>query len=399
VLKVNTATVAAAYRLLQGRGFVAGDGRRGTTVLRHGSVQRRGSRGRGSAGPALIDLASGNPDPNLLPTFASAWQTIPSTPVLYGARPELRGLVTFAKSEFESDGIGIGDVLVCGGGLDGIERVLREHLRAGDRIVIEDPCYPALRELLAGYSYSVEPLALDADGPRVESLRAALARNSKAVILTPRAQNPTGAAFSAGRATELCAALDEYPDVLLIENDPLGPIAGARCVTLTAGRRHWAVVRSTSKFLGPDLRMAVLAGDSTTVARVRGRQALGVRWVSHLLQQLALSLWSDPTSGRHLARVADTYARRRTALVAALAEHDIAVAAASGYNLWIPVGHESSVLQQLEGAGWAVAAGEAFRLRAGPGIRVTTSALEPDESLRFARDLAAAIGAGPPVPA
>jgi DNA-binding transcriptional MocR family regulator len=154
------------------------------------------------------------------------------------------------------------------------------------------------------------------------------------------------------------------------------------------------VVRSTSKFLGPDLRVALVAADETTLARVRGRQALGVRRVSRILQHLVLALWSDPSSGRHLARVADLYAQRRTALVTALAAHEINVAAASGFNMWIPVRHEAAAVQALAERGWAVAAGERFRIRAGAGLRITTSALDVRDAPRLAGDLAAVLQQG-----
>jgi DNA-binding transcriptional MocR family regulator len=116
-----------------------------------------------------------------------------------------------------------------------------------------------------------------------------------------------------------------------------------------------------------------------------------MRWVSHLLQHLAVTLWSDPSSGRHLARVAETYAHRRRAATEALVAAGVHVTAASGFNLWIPVRHEADVVEQLAQRGWAVAAGERFRLRSDPGIRVTTSALAPDAAAQFANDLASAL--------
>jgi DNA-binding transcriptional MocR family regulator len=106
-------------------------------------------------------------------------------------------------------------------------------------------------------------------------------------------------------------------------------------------------------------------------------------------------LWSDPASGRLLARAAGVYQQRRTALVTALAEHGIAVQAGSGFNVWIPVRHETAVVRQLAERGWAVAPGERFRLRAAPGIRVTTSALAPADAVRFAADLAAVLQHAP----
>jgi DNA-binding transcriptional MocR family regulator len=181
------------------------------------------------------------------------------------------------------------------------------------------------------------------------------------------------------------------PDVLVIENDPAGPVAGAPYFTVCGESRRWAVVRSVSKFLGPDLRLAVLAGDELTIARLQGRQSLGVRWVSHLLQELALALWSDPSSGRRLAQAADTYAARRLALLDALNRNGIVVDSRSGFNVWVPVREETAAVQQLAACGWAVAAGERFRIRSAPAIRITTAALPVDRAGQLAADLASAL--------
>jgi DNA-binding transcriptional MocR family regulator len=336
-------------------------------------------------------LASGNPDPALLPPLGPALGRVSAGPRLYGESPLNAGLMSFAAAEFAADEVAADQITVASGALDGIERLLREYLRPGDRIAVEDPSLPALLDLIGASGFHSVPLEIDQEGPRPESLADVTGRGVRAVIITARAQNPTGAALSKARAADLSRVLKGHGDVLVIENDPAGPVAGTPYATVCNGLKRWAVVRSVSKFLGPDLRLAVLAGDGLTVARVQGRQSLGVRWVSHILQDLALALWSDPSSGRRLAQAADIYASRRHALRDALDRVGIATEARSGFNLWIPVREETSAVQQLQASGWAVAAGERFRIRSGPAIRVTTSALRTDDAAELAADIAAAL--------
>jgi DNA-binding transcriptional MocR family regulator len=390
-LRVSPVTVAAAYRLLQTRGIVASDGRRGTRVreraptpLLHAALRR--------ITPDLVDLATGNPDPDLLPPLETALRRLDVNRPLYGGPPQLPSLITFAAGEFEADGVPAAAITVTSGGLDAIERILREHLRPGDHVGVEDPTEPALLDLLHGSGLVPEPMAIDGEGAIVDAFDAVLRRPARALIVTPRAQNPSGAHVTSSRAQQLKRILRQHRDVLLVENDAAGPISGVPLATICDdGHPHWAAVRSTSAFLGPDLRVALVAGDSLTIARVQGRQALGARWVSHLLQQLTLALWSDPSNGRRLARAAEVYALRRAALLDALAVHEIPAAGRSGFNVWIPVPEETAVVQALATRGWAVAAGERFRLKSTPGVRVTTSALGPDAARRFAADLAWAL--------
>jgi DNA-binding transcriptional MocR family regulator len=388
-LHVSPATVAAAYKLLRTRGLVAGQGRRGTRVA--GAPAAPAPPVAPSVPEGAVDLATGNPDPLLLPAVGPALHSIEDDVRLYGDQPEKGGLPAFASAEFEADGVPARSVAVLSGAMDAIERILREYLRPGDSVAIEDPSFPGLIDLISASGYAAVPFGIDDEGPLPGEVQA-VAKGCRAIVTTPRAQNPTGAALSAARASEVKRILRGFPEMLLIENDSAAPVAGAPFETLRAdSRSRWAVIRSTSKFLGPDLRVAVMAGDELTVGRVRGRQALGARWVSHILQQLALTLWSDPSSGRRLARAGEIYAQRRLAALAALREHGIEARGASGFNIWIPLRDEARVVRALAESGWAVAAGERFRIRSAPGIRVTISTLPPADAGRFAADLAAAL--------
>ena len=123
--------------------------------------------------------------------------------------------------------------------------MLREVTRAGDRVAIEDPAFTGVIDLLAALSLVPVPVKVDDEGAIASSLRGAL-RSARAFIVTPRAQNPTGAAITKRRARELRRVLEEFEDVVVIEDDHAGPIAGARYVTLVTGRQQWAVVRSVS---------------------------------------------------------------------------------------------------------------------------------------------------------
>jgi DNA-binding transcriptional MocR family regulator len=385
-LGVSPGTVAAAYRSLRQRGLVGGQGRRGTRVSARPPLPVRPPE---AVSPRLRDLATGNPDPALLPPLPAMR---PAASPLYGASSHLPELLRLARRQLAADGIPTAQVTLMGGALDAIERVLQAHLRPGDRVAVEDPGYPGVLDLVAALGLVPEPVPLDDSGVQADGLRRALRAGATACVLTPRAQNPTGAAFDERRVRALRQVLEMFPDVLVIEDDHAGPVAGAPPLTLCdQARGRWAVVRSVSKWLGPDLRLAILAGDAETVARVHGRQALGAGWVSHVLQRIVLRLWSDPGTARRLASAAATYARRRDALVQSLAARGVAAHGRSGLNVWVPVAEEAAIVTHLAAAGWAVRAGERYRLKSRPAVRVTVSALEEHEAPRFAADFAAAL--------
>jgi DNA-binding transcriptional MocR family regulator len=388
-LGVSPMTVASAYREVGRRGLVVAAGRRGTRVADRPPLP---VRTRIFVPSGTRDLATGNPDPELLPSLADALDWIDPSRRLALEEGKLPALVEMAAARFAADGIDPSAVAVVGGALDGIERALQAHLRAGDKVAVEDPGFVRSYDLLRPLGLDLEPFGLDDLGPKVDELDRALDRGARAVILTPRAQNPTGAALDAGRATEIRGLLGARESVLVVEDDHADRVAGSPAFTVCdPDRPNRVTVRSVSKSLGPDLRVAVVAGDAMTLARVEGRQLIGPGWVSRILQQIVVAFWSDPGTRKQLARAERTYTQRRVGLVRELTERGISAHGRSGLNVWVPVRDEPAAVAALLQRGWAVTGLERWRLHSEAAIRITTATLEPEEAVSLADDVLAAL--------
>ena len=385
-LGVSPTTVAAAYGDLRRRGITAGSGRAGTRVR---NAPPLSSRSYLTVPAGTRDLITGGPDAGLLPA-------LPARPAMRQARmyaqapvaPRLRQL---AAGQLAVDGIDATSLMVTGGALDGIERVLATWLMPSDRVIVEDPGHAVTFDLVAAMGYTAVPVPVDDLGIRPAELAAALGRGAGAVIMTPRAQAATGAAWDADRAAEIGAVLRRHPSAGVIEDDHAGPVAGVPAFSVSAGLARWVTIRSVSKSLGPDLRLAVLAGDEATVARVAGRQALGTGWVSYQLQELVADLWADPSAAGALRAAAEAYAARGDALRSALRGYGITASGRSGFTCWVPVRDEDGVASWLAEAGWAVAPGQRFRIAAPPGIRISFATLDTADAASFAADVARAL--------
>lgn len=392
-LGVNPNTVAAAYRILRERGVIETAGRRGSRVRSKPATTGR-EYARMDVPEGVRDVASGNPDPALLPplakAFAAAAEQGDRDPVLYGDALVEPELARIARARLDADGVPDGPLAVASGSLDAIERVLAAHLKPGDTVAVEDPGWGSLLDLIPALGLRTAPVGVDDEGPRAEDVRRALVGGARALVVTDRAQNPTGAAVTAARARALRAVLREHPETLLIEDDhghgivdlPLHPLAGVT--------HHWALVRSVAKAYGPDLRLAVLTGDPVTVDRVTGRHRLGPGWVSRIVQRAVVHLWTDDALDPDA--VAAAYRERRDLLIDALAERGVAAHGRSGLNVWIPVPDETGAVARLLHAGWAVSPGARFRMSAPPGIRITVSTLAPEETPPLADAVAQALG-------
>ncbi len=391
-LTVNPNTVAAAYRLLRDRGVIETAGRRGSRVRERPATTDRDAL-RIDVPPGARDVSTGNPDPALLPpleaAFAAALARHADDPSLYGAVPLDPDLARLARAAFDADGVPGGPVAVTSGSLDAMERALAAHLRPGDAVAVEDPGWGSVFDALPAAGLRAMGVGVDDEGPLPDDVERALRDGARALVVTDRGQNPTGAALTAGRAEALRAVLARHPATLVVDDDHVHGLTDLPLCSLAGATDRWALVRSVAKAYGPDLRLAVLTGDPVTVGRIAGRHRLGPGWVSHLLQRAVVHLWS--TGAVDHAAVSAAYAARREPLLAALARQGLHGHGRTGLNVWVPVPDETAAVTRLLAAGWAVAPGAAFRLDSRPGVRVTVSPLTPGDAEPLARALADAV--------
>ena len=387
VLNVNRNTVAAAYKRLVTTGLALSQGRNGTVIK---GVSSPVALEGGNPDTPLTDLSGGNPAPSRLPDLSHYFAKINKHPRLYGDEVVSPGLKTWATQWMQDVLPGPGEIDITSGAIDAIERLLCAHLLPGDSVAVEDPCFLSSINMLRYAGYSASPVSVDSEGMQPDMLELALQKGARAVIITPRAHNPTGCSLSAIRAARLQDILSRYPQTLVIIDDHFALLSASPLYPVIAPQtKHWAVIRSMSKTLGPDLRLAIVASDPDTSAKLRLRLNAGSQWVSHLLQDLACACLSDENYQRTLVQTQQFYAAQQQKLSQALQQQGIELAAGDGLNLWLPLQtHSQSLAFALAKAGWLVREGEVFGINApSHGLRITLSTLDDHDITRLAADI------------
>jgi DNA-binding transcriptional MocR family regulator len=399
-LGVSPATVSEAWKALRRAGLVESRGRAGSFVLTAPrpwlSPRVQGLVGYVEGLP--LDLSRGTPDPSLLPALGPAFARVrptadtnvyQETPVLPELRRQLESMWPYEAEV----------ITVVNGTQDAVARALEQVVGFGDRVAIESPGFPPFLDMLDVLGAEIVPLALDHEGVTASSLSRALKDKPAAVVLQPRAQNPTGVSMSLRRAEELARAVRRSgSSAIVIEDDHSGAISLGPVVSLGCWVPDQVVhVRGFSKSHGPDLRIAALGGPAAVLDGVVARRMLGAGWTSRMLQRILLDLLVEPRSVEAVEAARRTYAERQLAMCAALAEHGLELPVPDGINLWLPVAEERAALVQLTTAGIRAAGGSPF---AAPGartpdhVRVTTGLVEVGEASHVAAALAAAATAG-----
>lgn len=391
-LGVNRNTVAAAYQRLTKAGLAVAQGRLGTTIR---APHRAGEQEGLSAGTPLSDVAHGNPNADWLPDLSSLLAGLPIKRYVYGEETILPALRDWGRVWFTPDCPGGWELELTHGAVDAVERLALAHLVAGDKVAVEDPAFLGTVNALRINGMQVVGVPLDDEGMQPQALARALEEGARAVLLTPRAQNPTGCSFSKRRADELKRVLAAHPNVLVIIDDHFALLADTPYYNIIpASTARWALLRSVSKALGPDLRLALVACDADTAARLRVRLSPGMTWVSHILQEIVAAGLGSESVRRQVETARASYAARRDALYQALRAQAITLPHPSGgLNVWIPVARDArDIAYAMAKKGWLVRLGSAYDVQGqSQAIRITISQLEQEQAQQLAADLKACL--------
>ncbi|TAJ48938.1 MAG: aminotransferase class I/II-fold pyridoxal phosphate-dependent enzyme [Herbiconiux sp.] len=387
-LGVSPATVSNAWQALSGVGLITSRGRAGSYVLQAATPWMPPHFGElaGSHVVARLDLSSGTPDPELLPDLRAAFTKLParadtasylSSPVLPELELQLRASWPYP----------VASLTIVDGALDAISRALETLVRFGDRVVVENPGFPPFFDLLDHFGVERIPVSLDGAGMRPDSLDRALRMAPAAIILQPRAQNPTGISMTEERARELARVVranSHLGDPVIIEDDHSGEISNSAAHSLGTWLPNRTLhVRSYGKSHGPDLRIAALGGPEALIDRIVARRLLGPGWTSRMLQTILYELLTANASVSTIHDARRIYQARQRMLSEALVAHGLAHTPSDGINTWIPVADEKAAIVTLAASGIRAAAGSSFW--AAPGgasfLRVTAGRVSDDFDL------------------
>ena len=297
-LGVNPNTVAAAYRTLRERGVIETAGRRGSRVRSKPATTGR-EHIRVDVPEGVRDVANGNPDPALLPSlaqaFAAAAEQGDRQPVLYGEAPVEPELARLARAALDADGVPDGPAgrrVRLAGRHRARPRGPSQaggHRRGGGPGVGQ-PARPGAGARAAhGARW-----ASTTRGRFPTTCGGALEAGARALIVTDRAQNPTGAAVTATRARALRVRAPGAP----------GDTARSRTTTATASSTCPCTPSPASPGTGPSCARSPRPTAPTCASRVLdrrrrhrrpggGRQRLGPGWVSRITQRAVVRLWAD----------------------------------------------------------------------------------------------------------
>ncbi|WP_041598514.1 PLP-dependent aminotransferase family protein [Hahella chejuensis] len=211
-------------------------------------------------------------------------------------------------------------VVITSGGQQGFDLITRLAINPGDRVAVENPGYPRVKQLLTALGANLIPIAVDEEGLKVEDLPQG-SRAPKLVYVTPSHQFPSGCVMSLRRRLALLEWA-QANDAWIIEDDYDSEFryCGKPIESLQGLDHHERVIYAGtfSKVLFPALKLGYLLLPESWLEPFAFAKQIADRHSPWLEQHILAEFMQTGEFERHLRRMRKRYAMRQQTLATAL---------------------------------------------------------------------------------
>ncbi|HEY1922804.1 MAG TPA: PLP-dependent aminotransferase family protein [Tepidisphaeraceae bacterium] len=281
--------------------------------------------------PKIISFAGGLPNPKFIPVKQIA-EAVQVTLAEQGAaalqyctsegHPPLRQWIA---DQYNAAGLNVDadQILITTGSQQGFDLLGKVLLDPGDRVVVEDPTYPAALQAWGMYEPVFCAVPTSPEGIDATALSREIESGAKMLYCMPNFQNPTGGSYSAGCRADVADAL-RGSSTVLVEDDPYGLLrfSGTKLPPIACHLPEQSVLLGTfSKTVAPGLRLGWICAPKQLMEKlIIAKQAVDLhsenlgQWVIHRLV----------TSGQfeqHLQAIRDVYGRQCRTMIDAIEQY------------------------------------------------------------------------------
>jgi 2-aminoadipate transaminase len=400
-LKLNRATVSAAYALLEESGLIQGHVGRGSFVAgRAASQPVRDALSVRSLRETLINFASSRPAAEAFPLIqfrrlskavidSSETGEILQLGSPFGYGPLRRYLL--GREQAEGVARPEDDLMVTNGCQQALDLLARSLTANGGTVVCEDPVYHGLLRVFSRAGAHIIPVPVGPAGMDLEVLQEVLThQRPRLLVVTPSFQNPAGVTLPL-EARKCLVEWAQRTGVTLVENDIYSELRylGDELPTLKQldGSGRTILLRSYSKIAFPGLRVGWVTAPREIIARLTEEKQISDLHSDQLAQAIFLRFAESGELAEHIKRTRESGRER---LAAALRACEIYwppgtrwTRPEGGMSLWIelpsPLSAEALLREaRMEGVDFLPGSNFSLGSAHARGLRISFGGLPPE---------------------